>query len=99
MIDLKARGVRSWLYDLDATPGEKTWREISIRRREADKMIVLCSAGTLVRNGALREIEEQIDEDADKIVPISLDKIWKDPGFAVKRGDRDLKPFLCSATT
>lgn len=57
-------------------------------------MIVLCSAGTLVRNGALREIEEQIDEDADKIVPISLDKIWKDPGFAVKRGDRDLKPFL-----
>lgn len=92
--DLMARGVSCWLYSLDATPGERTWREITSRRREAEKMIVLCSAEALIRNGVLKEIEEQIDEEPDKIVPISLDETWKQPGFLVKRGQRDLKPFL-----
>lgn len=92
--DLKAKGVSCWLYSMDATPGERTWREIGERRREAEKMIVLCSAQSLVRNGALKEIEEQIDEDPDKMVPISLDNLWKEDGFKVMRGSRDLKPFL-----
>lgn len=64
------------------------------KRREAEKMIVLCSAKALVRDGVLKEIEEQIDEDPDKMVPISLDDLWKENGFSVKRGKRDLKPFL-----
>ena len=64
------------------------------KRREAEKMIVLCSAKALIRDGVLKEIEEQIDEDPDKIVPISLDDTWKESGFPVKRGQRDLKPFL-----
>jgi hypothetical protein len=92
--DLKARGVSCWLYAMDATPGERTWPEISRERREAEKMIVLCSAATLVRDGALKEIEEQIDEDPNKMIPVSLDDIWKEEGFAVKRGKQDLKPFL-----
>jgi len=57
-------------------------------------MIVLCSAKSLIRDGVLKEIEEQIDEDPDRIVPISLDNLWKESGFSVKRGQRDLKPFL-----
>ena len=92
--DLKARGAACWLYSLDATPGERTWKEITLRRREAEKMIVLCSAKALVRDGVLKEIEEQIDEDPDKMIPISLDNLWKQPGFLIKRGQRDLKPFL-----
>ena len=91
---LMAKGVPCWLYSLDAIPGERTWREITSRRREAEKMIVLCSAEALIRDGVLKEIEEQIDEDPDKIVPISLDDTWKQDGFLVKRGQRDLKPFL-----
>jgi len=93
--DLKAKGVSCWIYSLDAIPGERTWLEISQRRREAEKMIVLCSAKALIRDGVLKEIEEQIDEDPDKIVPISLDDTWKQDGFVIRRGHReDLKTFL-----
>jgi len=92
--DLAARGVSCWLYDLDKTPGERTWTEIGRERRQADKMVVICSAAALIRHGALKEIEEQIDEDPDKMVPISRDKLWMERGFRVERGSRDLKPFL-----
>jgi uncharacterized protein YjbI with pentapeptide repeats len=92
--DLERRGVPCWLYDLDKTPGERTWPEISQARREADKMVVICSTAALVRDGALKEIEEQIDEAPDKIVPISRDNLWREPGFRVMRGSRDLGPWL-----
>jgi len=92
--DLEAKGVSCWLYDLDATPGERTWGEIGRVRREADKMVVICSAAALIRDGVLKEIEEQIDEDPGKMVPISRDNLWTEPGFRVVRGSRDLGPFL-----
>jgi len=92
--DLRTKGVSCWLYDMDAIAGRKTWTEIVMKRRELDKMIVLCSGRSLVRDGVLKEIEEQIDEDPDKMVPISLDDLWKEPGLRVVRGQRDLKPFL-----
>jgi len=92
--DLIARGVSCWLYAMDATVGERIWKEIGQKRREAEKMVVLCSARSLVRDGVLKEIEEQIDEDPDKMIPISLDDLWKHPGFRVVRGNGDMKPFL-----
>lgn len=92
--DFTAKGVNSWLYSTDSTPGKRTWGEIGQRRREAGKFIVICSAAALVRDGLLKEIEEQMDEDPEKIIPISRDKLWKEPGFKVTRGTRDLKPFL-----
>ena len=91
---LRRFGVPCWVYSMDYTPGERLWREINKQRKSADKMVVLCSAKSLVRDGVLKEIEEQIDEDPEKIIPISLDDTWKEPGFQVKRGGRDLKPFL-----
>lgn len=92
--DLGARGVSRWIYAMDSTPGERTQREIGLKRQEAEKFIVLCSTQGLVRDGVLKEIEEQMDEDPDKIIPISLDELWKHPGFRVVRAGRDLKPFL-----
>ena len=92
--DLEARGVSCWLYDMDKTPGKRTWAEIGEARRGTDKFVVLCSAAALVRPGVLKEIEEQIDEEPDKLVPISLDDLWTQPGFPVVRDGRDLKPFL-----
>lgn len=91
---LRGKSVSCWLYDLDATPGERTWGEIKKKRQEAGKMVVLCSNAALIRDGTLKEIEEQIDEEPGKLVPISLDDIWKQPGFRVMRGSRDLKPYL-----
>lgn len=55
---------------------------------------MLCSIKSLIREGVKKEIEEQIDEDESKIIPISLDNDWKNSGFEVKRGGQDLKPFL-----
>jgi uncharacterized protein YjbI with pentapeptide repeats len=92
--DLEARGVSCWFYDLDATPGERTWAEIGRERGQADKMVVVCSAAALIRDGVLKEIEEQIDENPDKMIPISRDNLWTEAGFRVVRGTRDLKPFL-----
>jgi tetratricopeptide (TPR) repeat protein len=92
--DLEAKGVSCWLFALDATPGERPWAEIGQARRQADKMVVICSARALIRSGILKEIEEQIDEDPDKIVPVSRDDLWGQLEFRVVRGSRDLGPFL-----
>lgn len=96
--DLTAKGVSCWLYSLDATIGKRIWVEITRKRREAEKMIVICSAKALIQDGVLKEIEDQIDEDPDKIVPISLDNLWKEEGFRIVRGKTDLKPFLMERT-
>ena len=88
------RKLSCWVYSMDYTPGERTQREIKERRQGAGKFVVLCSAAGLLKDGVLKEIEDQMDEDREKIIPISLDKLWKADGFPVKRGSRDLKPFL-----
>jgi hypothetical protein len=92
--DLKARGVPCWLYALDSTVGEGTWSEIRRVRNELTKMVVLCSAASLVRSGVLKELDEQIDDDPTKLMPISLDNVWTQPGFQVLKDGRDLKPYL-----
>jgi len=92
--DLLKNGVTCWLYKTDKTIGEKTWREIGYRRRKAEKFIVLCSSKSLIRDGLLKELEEQIDEDVDKLIPISLDDLWKHDGFLVMRAGYNLKPYI-----
>jgi hypothetical protein len=92
--DLKGRGIDCWLYEKDKTVGKRAGHEIVIERRGADKMVVVCSAKALVRDRFLEEVEDQINEDPDKMVPISLDDLWKEPGFRVMRGTHDLKPSL-----
>jgi len=92
--DLRSRGVSCWLWKLDHTVGEKTWKEITYKRRESEKMILLCSLRSLIRPGIKREIQEQISENENKIIPISLDNDWKHPSFEVKTDTMNLKPFL-----
>lgn len=91
---LEQHGIRCWMYEMGATPGRRTWAEIIEQRREADRVLVLCSAASLNRDGVLKEVEGQVDEDPDRIIPFSLDRDWLDPRFPVMRGRRDLKPFL-----
>ena len=92
--DLESRGVSCWLYEMHATVGEPTWGEIVRERRGAEKFVVLCSLKALLRPGVLKEIEEQIDEDVGKLMPVSLDSDWREAAFNVKRDNRDLKPHL-----
>jgi TIR domain/Pentapeptide repeats (8 copies) len=92
--DLKARGINCWTYALDATPGRRTRHEIKSMLSEADRVVVLCSHRALVREGVLDELADVIDDDPEKLVPVSLDDDWKHPGFRVMRGTRDLGPWL-----
>ena len=92
--DLKAAGVDCWFYPHDKTVGEYTQRDIAAARRRADKMIVVCSVAGLMRDGLLKEIEDQEDEDPEKLMPVSLDLLWREQNFRVIRGARDLKPLL-----
>lgn len=92
--DLRQRGVSAWMYKMDSLPGERTWDEIDRWRREAERVLVLCSTASLTRDGVLKELERQKDEDPDKIIPISLDSIWKRRYFTIMRGEEDLGPWL-----
>jgi hypothetical protein len=92
--ELKSRGVSCWLYKTDKTPGESTWREIGEARRGADKTVVLCSMESLIRDGMKREIAEQLADDREKLIPVSLDELWKAKGFVIERDGVDLKQFL-----
>lgn len=92
--DLQAKNVRVWFYEQDKTPGARTQREIGEARREAEKVIVLCSVESLIQEGVLSEIDDQIRENPDKVIPVSLDDVWQHPNFHIERGSRDLKPFL-----
>jgi hypothetical protein len=91
---LRDKGIRTWMYAMNYTPGKRTWAEIIEQRRTSDKIIVICSALSLSRDGILKEIEQQIDEDPGKIIPVSIDQLWQEPSFPVKRGEHDLKPSL-----
>jgi uncharacterized protein YjbI with pentapeptide repeats len=92
--DLVAKGVSCWLYEMDRTVGEPTWREIEQKLEEYDRMVVVCSIDALMRDGVKKEIDKQIDKSQDKLVPVSLDDRWTQPGFAAQWAGRDLKAFL-----
>ncbi len=82
------------MYSMDYTPGRRTWKEIIDNRRASHKVLVICSTASLSRDGILKEIEQQIDENPDKVIPVSIDLGWTKSTFIIKRGATDLKPFL-----
>ena len=82
------------MYGLDSTAGERTWAEIDQMRQTNDKKLLVASVASLRRDGVLKEIEKQVDENPEKILVISRDHRWTAPRFPVSRAQRDLKPFL-----
>jgi len=92
--NLRAAGVSCWLREMHMWPEIRTWQCTGWKRREADRMVILCSARSLVRDAVRKEIDNQIDENPDKLMPVSLDDDWKQDGFKAEWIKRDLKPFL-----
>ncbi len=88
------RGVSCWRYSLDGVSAKRGRGETILRRIGAEKMIVLCSAKSLVRERVLMELAWRVDEEPQLLLPVSLDDAWKEPWFPVKRGEHNLKPFL-----
>jgi hypothetical protein len=91
---LEAKGVKCWFYPRDYSPGKRTQAEIAQKRRDSERLVVLCSYKSLLQDGVLSEIDDQIREDPDKLIPISLDDVWLQPGYRVMWNTTDLKPFL-----
>jgi hypothetical protein len=94
--DLRDMGVNTWLYAADARAGNRTWHEITQARQSAERFLILCSSSAFVRDGVLHELENQIDERPDLIIPILIDDEWTKEEFKLKRGRRDLKSELVS---
>ena len=92
--DLVARGVSCWMFSLDATPGKPVQSDIRENLGTMEKMVVICSARSLVRPGVLKELKAQIYKSIDDIVPVSLDRRWTQEDFPVEWEGQNLKPFL-----
>jgi ppGpp synthetase/RelA/SpoT-type nucleotidyltranferase len=96
--DLKDAGVSCWMYDMDKSIGAPVWREVEAAIQQSEITIVICSASALVRQSVVKEIEGRFDTAPDTIVPISLDDVWRSPGFSVSRAGRDMKSLLLERT-
>ena len=91
---LSAKGVETWFFPRDATVGEPSIEEERRARRNADKVVVICSVGGLSHPGVLREIDETGQEDPRRLVSILRDDGWRNPAYRVERDGRDLKHYL-----
>ena len=95
---LRNMGIEVWLYEMNSTVGKRIWKEIKEQMRSSGRLLVICSAESLKRDGVLKEIETQVDDEPDKIIPISLDDMWRKPAFRIRRGKFDLKQYLVERT-
>jgi len=91
---LQKRGVVTWFFPHHAAVGNPTLEEERRARRGADRVLVVCSAAGLHQAGLLREIDETIQEDRLKLVPVLKDSKWRRPTYRIERDGRDLKPAL-----
>jgi hypothetical protein len=60
---LESRGVKTWFFPEDATPGEKLHREMSEGLNKHDRVLLLCSASSLTRPGVLNELERVLERE------------------------------------
>ena len=93
---LSRRGVVCWSWNIDHTIGADTWKEIVKFRQQSERVLILCSLKSLIRPAVKKEIEDQINEDESKIIPLSLDKDWLNPNFEVRTQTRNIKEYILS---
>lgn len=75
--DLRAKGVRTWIFHEDAKWGKTVWGEIDRSIRIYDKLVVVCSEHSLQSGPVLREIERALireDKEGKSVLfPIRID--------------------------
>ncbi len=91
---LRAKGVERWFFPKDAIAGRPTLEEERRARMNADKVVVVCSGAGLGQPGLLREIDETIQENPRKLIPVLKDVQWLSDPYHVTRDHRDFKPYL-----
>jgi hypothetical protein len=101
---LKLRGVHTFFFQDDATPGVKLHDVMHTGVNDHDRVILVCSRASLERRGLLNELEETLarearDGGATYLLPIRLDDYvineWRPskPGLAQRVRDRVIADF------
>ncbi len=75
---LKARGVKTFLFKEHAPPGKKLHRLMSDGVNQYDRVLLVCSRSSLERSGVLNEIEQTLARESregggERLIPIALD--------------------------
>jgi hypothetical protein len=75
---LKSRGITTWFFPNDATPGDKLHRVMHGGVNRYDRVLLLCSESSLSRPGVMNELERVVEREAkeggsDILVPVALD--------------------------
>ena len=96
--DLWAKGVSCWLYVKDAAHVERGAREPGDERRDAEKMILLCSAKALMADNFLYDMVDRIEADPDSILSVSMDDRWQRDDFPALMGTPNLRIFFRGRT-
>lgn len=75
---IKSKGVRTWFFPDDASPGDKLHRVMHDGVNNHDRVLLVCSKNSLARTGVLNEIERVLEREAreggaDILIPVTLD--------------------------
>lgn len=75
---LSRNGVRAFLFERDAVPGERLSRMMNTGVNDYDRVVLICSKSALSRLGVRNEIQLSLDREAreggsDRLIPITLD--------------------------
>jgi len=78
--DLAKLGVNTWWFPADAQWGAKIHDEINRNIMKYDRLLLLCSRRSLIRNGVLHELEEVFEREAAEggkpiVIPVALDTV------------------------
>lgn len=76
--ELNSVGINTFFFPKHATPGVKLHRIMHKEIDASDKVVMICSANSLNRNGILNELEEVLSKEAREggksiLVPITID--------------------------
>ena len=92
--ELVNRGASCWLHSVGGAPEDRTRRDVVEERRNAERIILLCSPAALAHEDFLDEIEDRIEADPDGVVPVSVRDPWMRGELKARRSGRDLRPML-----
>jgi uncharacterized protein YjbI with pentapeptide repeats len=100
---LQANGVRTFLFETDAIPGERLHRVMHDAVHTHDRVILICSEQSLLRPGVRNEIEQTLAREArdggsSYLLPVAIDDhiyLWKSQpeDLAVQVRDRVVADF------
>ncbi len=78
--DLEQSGIDTWWFPSNAQWGQKIHHEVTKNIHKYDRLLLICSRRSLIRNGVLHEIEEVVDRESAQggisiLIPVAIDDV------------------------